>query len=395
MSSRRATSPSPPSRWQAATRSPPRPTAPTALHVLNGQIGAIEVRGEFDRTLAEYFRSKGGGEPADRLMVVQQIQAKQPGTGGADQTGAVLINGQGNPIVAMKRGEIQRWRFVGATMQASAELRIGFPDVPGKKAPEVRQIAMDGVQFSPDNYACQPFLNNPDCTPAPNDSSFDELTAFNLAPGNRVDVLVKAPDTPGTHCMMLAITAKLAETNRAREQHAARALLAQDTCGVDPNSGLGPLFTLVVEPDARPMRFPDRAEFPPMASYLADLPPVLDPARMQNIYYEMVSQTNLADTQFWISQEKFDGSCANETMTVDVPEQWTLWNNSFGVAHPFHIHQNPFQLRSQSDRGTYKYPVWRDVIPIPAATKPASPPNPFNLPPNSDPRSSSQPWGMR
>ena len=67
--------------------------------------------------------------------------------------------------VTMRPGEIQRWRFVGATMQASAALRVGFPDVPGKRAPRVRQIAMDGVQFSPDNYACQPFLNNPDCSP--------------------------------------------------------------------------------------------------------------------------------------------------------------------------------------------------------------------------------------
>ena len=56
--------------------------------------------------------------------------------------------------------------------------------------------------------------------------------------------------------MMLAITAGLPETNRARAQHLARATLTQSTCGVDGASGLGPLFTLVVEPGAKPMRFP-------------------------------------------------------------------------------------------------------------------------------------------
>src|ERR1041384_4084302 len=32
-------------------------------------------------------------------------------------------------------------------------------------------------------------------------------------------------------------------------------------------------------------------------------------------------------------------------------------------------------------------------MPIPTAVKPASAGNPFNLPPNSDPRNASQPWG--
>lgn len=361
----------------------------TALHVLNGQVGTFEVRGEFDNSLEAYFKNKGGGTLTDRLLVVQQLQERQPGLGGVDQTGSVLVNGQANPIVRMKRGEIQRWRFVGATMQAAAALRVGFPDT--QKGPEVRQIAMDGVQFSPDNYACQPFLNNPDCSPAPNNSSFDELTAFNLAPGNRVDVLVRAPDTAGTHCMVLDVTTKLAKANKSREQHVERAVLAQSTCG--QTGGLGPLLTLVVEDQAQPMQFPAQADFPPMPPFLADLPKVTDPALQRDIFYEMVNLGNLAGTQFWINQEKFDGSCANETLTLDVPEQWTLWNNSFNVAHPFHIHQNPFQLIKQSDRGIYRYPVWRDVMPIPTAPAPAGNTSQTELPPNSNPKDPNKPWG--
>jgi L-ascorbate oxidase len=364
----------------------------TALHVLNGQVGSFEIRGEFDRRLEAYFKTKGGGDLVDRMLVVQQIQEKQPGLGGADNTPAVLVNGQGNPIVHMKRGEIQRWRFVGATMQASAALRIGFSDVSGKPGPQVRQIAMDGVQFSPDNYRCQPFLNKPDCTPPSDDSSFDERTAFNLSPGNRVDILIRAPDTAGSHCMVLDITTTLTEVQKSRQQHALRAVLAESTCGT---SGLGPLLTVVVAPDARPMTFPAPGDFPPMAPFLADLPPVTDPARQRAIHYEMVNQTKLAETQFFINQAKYDGNCANETFTVDVPEQWTLWNNSRGIAHPFHIHQNPFQLLSQSDRGTYTYPVWRDVMPIPTATPalPNPPTPPLAWAPNSNPEDPQQPWG--
>jgi FtsP/CotA-like multicopper oxidase with cupredoxin domain len=362
----------------------------TALHVLNGQVGSFEVRGEFDRRLEALFQQAGG--LVDRLLVVQQIQDKQPGMGGADQVGAVLVNGQANPIVTMKPGEVQRWRFLGATMQASAALQIGFPESRGRQSPQVKQIAMDGVQFSPDNYRCQPFLNNPDCTPAPDTSPFDELTAFKLSPGNRVDVLIKAPDTPGTHCLVLDITTKLAGTNKSRAQHAARATLVAGTCG--DTGKLGPLLTLVVAGPPRPMSFPAPAAFPAMPAFLADLPPVADPAKQRSIFYEMVNLGNLPDTQFFINQEKYNASCVNETLTVDAPEQWTLWNNSLSVAHPFHIHQNPFQLLSQSDRGTYKYPVWRDVIPIPqAAAIPPSANDPTEWPPSSNPKDPEHPWG--
>lgn len=364
----------------------------TALHVLNGQVGAFQVRGAFDRQLDLYFMERGGGALVDRMLVVQQIQARQPGLGGADQTAAVLVNGQGNPIVKMKRGEVQRWRFVGATMQASAALRVGFPDAVGQAAPRVRQIAMDGVQFSPQNYDCQPFLNQPDCSPTPNDSPFDELTAFNLSPGNRVDILIQAPDTPGKHCLVVDVTTRLAEANKARAQHAARAASSQSTCGL--SNGLGPLLTLEVENDAKPMRMPAQADFPPMASFLADLPPVTDPALQRAVHYEMVNQGDLPGTQFWINQQKYDGNCNNETLVIDETQQWTLWNNSLGVSHPFHIHQNPFQLISQSDRGAYRYPVWRDVMPIPTAVAPKGVKNPpAAWPPNSNPQSATQPWG--
>mgnify|MGYP000710391416 CR=1 FL=1 len=361
----------------------------TALQVLNGLAGAFKVRGEFDAQLDEYFETKGGGPLQDRLLVIQQIQEKQPGLGGADQTNAMLINGQANPIVTMKKGEIQRWRFLGATMQSAAALQIGFPDVEGKKSPKLRQIAMDGVQFSPDNYACQPFLNNPDCSEVPDESSFDELTAFNLSPGNRIDILIQAPLEAGSHCMVYDITTVL--NKKAQENadtiHRIRAEAVEGTCG--DIGTLGPLFTLIVEEDEeQPMSFPEGDDYPAMASFLADIPPVTDPSLINDIYYQMVGQGTGTSTQFWINQAKYNPNCANETLTLDKPEQWTLWNNNSQVAHPFHIHQNPFQLLSMSNRtpNEFTYPVWRDTLPIPQATT-------SGLEPNSDPNDPNAPWG--
>lgn len=102
-------------------------------------------------------------------------------------------NGQAKPTVTMRPGEIQLWRLVNATVKAVTTL-TGFVPVPGATPPEVWQIAQDGVQFSFDNYDRQPILKFLD-TGAPRPACF--------APGNRMDLLVKAPMTPGTFVFRL------------------------------------------------------------------------------------------------------------------------------------------------------------------------------------------------
>ncbi len=362
----------------------------TALQVLNGLVGTFEIRGEFDAQLDNYFETKGGGALKDRLMVVQHIQEKQPALGGEDQNSSILINGQANPIVIMKKGEIQRWRFVGATMQSSAALKIGFPlGAEGDQNPIVRQIAMDGVQFSPENYDCQPFFNNPDCTEVTGESSFDELSTLKLHPGNRVDILIQAPLESGAHCLIYDVTTIMGNEGKEKAEgiFQIRADAAAETCG--ETNGLGSLLTLVVEEgEAQVMSFPEVEDYPAMPKYLSDIPAVTDPAKRKDIHYQMVNQGGGEQSQFWINQVKYTPDCAGETLIMDQPEHWTLFNNSASVAHPFHIHQNPFQLLSMSNRtpNNFKFPVWRDTLPIPQATT-------RGLAPNSDPRDVTQPWG--
>ena len=248
---------------------------------------------------------------------------------------------------------------------------------------------MDGVQFSPDNYACQPFLNNPDCTVEPDETSFDELSAFDLHPGNRVDILIKAPLESGSHCLVHNITTVM----KAKGEQKTRniwALKAADAGGSCAKAGdVGPLLTLVVEDEEeKVMSFPEGDEYPPMASFLADIPTVSDPSRIKDIHYQMVGQGEAQGSQFWINQAKYNPDCANETFIINRPERWVLWNNSRNVAHPFHIHQNPFQLLSMSNRvpNEFTFPVWRDTLPIPKAVS-------DGLEPNSNPRDEENRWG--
>ncbi|MDD9969018.1 MAG: multicopper oxidase domain-containing protein [Myxococcales bacterium] len=376
----------------------------TALQVINGLVGTFEVRGAFDEELEAYFAGTSQGTLVDHLMVVQQLQETIPGLGSSNSNkNALLVNGQGNPTVTMKPGEIQRWRLVGATMQASANVQLGFAE--GDKVPEIKQIAMDGVQFSRDNYECQPFLNNPDCTGQGDVSSLEEATTFSLAPGNRVDLLVKAPDAPGeTFCFMLGpAKPETIQPGPDGKLRGGPALgIGKEECGLDEND-LGALLTLKV--DRSPyldVAFPTESEFPKMARFLADLPEVSD-ANLRTVYYEMVNQTDLGGVQFWIDQRKYDPDCANQSLIIDETEEWTLLNNSSRVQHPFHIHQNPFQLLSQttrveSDAGQrleeqrFAHPVWRDTLALPLALDPPALAD-GGVPRAQEPNSDTDSWG--
>ncbi len=60
-------------------------------------------------------------------------------------------------------------------------------------------------------------------------------------------------------------------------------------------------------------------------------------------------------------------------MLLDTAEEWTIYNKTMGIAHPFHIHVNPFQIVEVFNPATMKEPlklsppyVWWDTFGIPA-----------------------------
>ena len=114
----------------------------TGIQVHNGLAGVFLIEGPFDKWLKKqyrYYRIK------EKPIVIQQIRA-QIWANNAERTQPRmrynLVNGQANPIITMKPGEIQRWRYVNATSQASSQVKLTFEGI------EARQIAMDGVPFA-------------------------------------------------------------------------------------------------------------------------------------------------------------------------------------------------------------------------------------------------------
>jgi FtsP/CotA-like multicopper oxidase with cupredoxin domain len=162
-----------------------------ALQLMNGMAGAFIIEGEFDDQLEKLIP---GLRCTEKVLVIQQlgdgpdIVFCSPPNGPLD-TGITgnpvpLVNGQVEPTIQMQPGEIQRWRIINATMHQTASLRYGFTlkSPASGYVPEIRQIAYDGVQLAPERYG---------------DRAFGQSQQFELAPGNRVDILVQAPSAVG------------------------------------------------------------------------------------------------------------------------------------------------------------------------------------------------------
>ncbi len=272
----------------------------TSIQVYNGMAGALILEGDYDKKLKE---TMPGVE--QKIMVFQQF-SEQPnkettGGAGATCTGSAaargkgyLVNGQSVPTITMQTGEVQWWRLIDASVQGNKGAFI--PVFTG--GIQFRQIAQDGVQFAWANY--HPQIANPP-------------TNFLLAPGNRVDILVKAPNSPGSAVLQLPGSPATVLVN------------------VNVVSGSG---CNTVWPETE-------NQFPKQPDFLDD---ITTWSETRTLKYQMCAQGSTPT----INGKKFEEGIVDESMLLDTKQEWTIENFSTATAknplHPFHIHINPFQI---------------------------------------------------
>jgi FtsP/CotA-like multicopper oxidase with cupredoxin domain len=360
----------------------------TAQQVINGMAGTFLVEGPFDEWLDEHYARQGSPKLRERLMVIQQIGE------GLESTGVSLVNGQLTPHVPIRPGEVQRWRFVSATTQASAQLSVQFGDTLS-----VCQIQMDGVRFSPENYQRQPLLEG-------NCSNGEGITGaeFELSPGNRADFLVRMPpettlETLREEPMMITteVISKIGTKVKQRiKQHRERlrGLLKSTSQDMLGSTSL-PLMSIKMQrPDSTTMEFPK--ELPPMPGFLRPPSPTITKPPLD---YEMFgkSGTNPKAPIFKINGMQVQKEqCVPEDLSVTrgVDEKWIVRNRwaensdqptvpAFngkprsgrgGIPHPFHIHTNPFYVVRNGNvdytkdcRPEESCGIWQDTIALPLA----------------------------
>jgi FtsP/CotA-like multicopper oxidase with cupredoxin domain len=352
----------------------------TSLHMRNGLAGAFVIEstrpGGYDQVIREYYGWKdAAGKEAygdhEKILVLQQfdpIQNLERGNGGGKGSNQTLVNGALTPTISMAPSEVQLWRLVNAT-EGNDNGVIG-PDLwdvgvigNGPKAGKdpakfnLMQTAQDGVQLSPTNYKNQPFLSG--AVPE----------GLRLSSGNRADVLVQAPKTPGVYTFKYLFGAK----------HNLTAILFFVEVKAPPAGQSAPMVPTPAFP----------ATWAALPKFLNDLPAPDAKEFPNNVQFQWEDLRTSAGPNpypphFMINNKQFGGTgdIVDQCMPQDGLQDWVLENYTSVIAHPFHIHINPFQVREidTPNRPDPNKPlvvyekyvpadnfVWQDVIAIPPA----------------------------
>jgi FtsP/CotA-like multicopper oxidase with cupredoxin domain len=254
----------------------------------------------------------------DLVLMVTDMSLHSDGTLAAPGSAArsvgregdlVLVNGQFRPTVAGVVGERARWRLVNASTSRVLALRL--------EGHALTQVAQDGSLLE-----------------AP-----IERDRVVLAPGNRVDVVVRA-DRVGSYPLI----ADTYDRGRVSSHTTARApaTVAEFVVG-----------------GAR--RSPH-----PSTKVAAPAPPRTQPLPAATRTRHIAFTTRRADRQllFDIDHREFDHARDDQTVALGTTEDWVITNEG-PLDHPFHLHTWPFLVLATSD-GAPRAGVLQDVVLVPA-----------------------------
>ncbi len=218
------------------------------------------------------------------------------------------VNGQREPIIRLRPGEVQRWRLVNAGYQDDILVNLAGHDL--------HVIAYDGISLD----------------------RIDTLPELLMAPGQRADLLIKAGE-PGDYLL---------------------AALPNDQGYPSAN---GPLAHVIIEGDPLPMALP--AALPP-----APLPAITDDeltGAREVIFSANAPEADAAghysEFDFLVDGRLFDPERIDHRIALGSVEEWTIVNTHLHD-HVFHIHINPFLVTAINGEPVAN-PVWRDTVVVP------------------------------
>lgn len=280
-----------------------------------GMSGAIIVEGALDavpevaaaRDITVLFQelqlnNKGEVEPPD--INTTDIGDVYP----ADKI-YYTVNGQVNPILRARPGEVVRLRFINTTIDAFYPLQLDNHDM--------YLLANDGISLAEVETMDQVFIE----------------------PGSRADVLIQAGE-PGIYIL------------RGLE-YARSSTIVRDEVN---------LMTLIVEGEPLSMGLP--TILPAPYTNITDD----EITGTREIVFDTVTNTGQfpgydIDLAFTIDGGLYMGDVVNQTVQLGAVEEWTITNNAT-EDHNFHIHTNPFEVVA-IDGEPLDTPVWQDTILLP------------------------------
>jgi len=301
----------------------------TAVDVSNGMVGAFIIEGQYDKDLDGFYGA--GWTRRQPVLIINQLGTVPRLLSGGNQTDPLpfSVNGRRQPRLVMRPGEVQLWRIVNASGRGGVYLD-GIYDAspegavaPPNRAPfEWKQLAQDGVQFAKTNY----------------DTSKDK--SFLMVPGNRADLLVKAPENaPQGQVYFLVV--KNVIKKRDKERGDQLLLLTIEVTGANAKGNQSQLIS-------------SNQDYPAFPSFLRDIDR-RDVKVKRTVAFgseqpkDWRSDASPLFTVHTVDGKKFDGNIG-AVVLLDTFEEWKVENFTTAdsppglIDHPFHIHVNPFQV---------------------------------------------------
>jgi FtsP/CotA-like multicopper oxidase with cupredoxin domain len=275
------------------------------VQVASGMAGAIILEGDF-ADVPQIASAR------DRVLILQQLAFDALGTCESFDTvwpmqaaRLFTVNGQLRPTIAMRPGEVQRWRIIHA----------GFHDATpvGLDGHLLHEIAADGIAL-PRMRTQQSIL---------------------VVPGQRSDVLVQA-GAPGTYAL--------------------RSLPFNQGEG---DNRIWVLANVVVAGAPMPMDLPKALPKAPLAPIGTD-----EITGKNRITFQTRAPATGGDDfrefRFMIDGRLFDPNRIDHRIRLGSVEEWEIVNLD-EADHPFHIHTNPF-LVTKINGVALTEPIWRDTV---------------------------------
>ena len=290
------------------------------VQLASGCVGALIIDGDF-ADVPEIAAAR------DRTLVITEAVFDAFGTVEDfatlfPETAArfLAVNGMREPTITMRPGEVQRWRLLHAGWQDDL-----FMELAGHA---MNPIARDGVPLSRMGLSVPRHL----------EGTAGNLDAMLIAPGQRLDVLVKA-GKPGTYLLR----------------------------AVPYNQGYaaptGPIARLVVEGEPLPMNLPSR--LPPLPE------PLITDAEITGrrtltltaAHPEVEATEQWREFHFFIDGKSFDPNRVDQRVHLGAVEEWTIVNEH-ADDHIFHIHVNDMLLTKVNGEALTE-PIWMDTAIVP------------------------------
>jgi FtsP/CotA-like multicopper oxidase with cupredoxin domain len=282
-----------------------------AEQVFGGLAGLFIVRGELDEIpeikaakeeflVLQDFALDGNGriQPPNQMEMMRGREGQ-----------LMTVNGQVNPQLAIARSDLLRLRILNAS--PSRFYRLALENHP------FYLIATDGGAIE-----------------AP-----VELKELLLSPGERAEVLVRGDRESGRYRLM-----NLPYDRGGMEMMG----MMQENTQTKPQV----LATLTYQGSVSPL---------PLPQQLVSVEELSEPKTVRRIELSMAMGSEMGMV-FMFNGKIFDPNRVDTQVQLNTVEDWELVNvDSDGMAHPFHLHVNPFQVVSRNGKPE-PYRAWKDTV---------------------------------